>query len=877
MFVLGGPIPDVTPFSRRRAALILLAAVVVATCAPVLPVLPGVPAARAATVEPIGASRLDPRLRSFLRRVQGARQDGLSPRAISALTPTLFAPPRLTGDGQDLTVNCLVVLDRADDAGTIERLRALGIETRTQAGSVVTAAIPVDALERLEALPGVQFVEMARTLKPSLDASRASTHADQAWGASAPPFPESGFTGKGMVIGIIDTGIDFSSADFKDATGASRIEKLWDQTGASLPHPSGYSYGTEWTAADINDQVCTETDVSGHGTHVAGIAAGNGAATNGTIAANTYVGVAPEATIIFVKTTFQTTDVVDACRYIFDQAAGRPAVINMSLGTQGGSHDTTDPFNMALDNLTGSGKNMVAAAGNENALGLHARLSLTTEQPDSMVFTFSLPAYTPSAGSDNDYVALDGWYSKSDHFSFVVESPTGKRTPLIAVGNQYESCLPTPGGDGRILVDNDFRPVSGADRNIYVEVTDGSVGQPSVSCNAPKVGTWKIVARKAGPIQNGAVDFWLFADQLGNGSVSPQMVLGKDEARLIAAPASAASVVAVGATITKISWLAVQGNIGYVSVTAADLGKTAPFSSPGPLRDGTLQPDIVAPGMGIAATRSSNTSGNNQLDLRDGKHTINQGTSQASPHVAGAIALIQQKYGPQTPAQIINRLHALSTRDAITGTDPNNSYGYGRLNLFALLELGTPIFLSHLEALPQDDGAVRLSWQVEADEPFLGFHVARSEAADGAYTRMTTTLIKGERDFEYVDRAVVGGRTYWYRLEAVKPNGQLDTFGPLEVRAGAPRLVLAQNGPNPFAARTTIRFGLPLAGPVALRVFDLNGALVRTLLDGPAEAGPGEVAWDGRDAGGAPVPTGVYFYRLTTPHGSETRKMIVQR
>lgn len=872
MRVFGGPTPDVTPFSRRRAAHVLLAFALVAGAW-----LTSAGSARAATVEPIGATRLDPRLRSFLRRVEGARQAGLAPRTIGALTPSLFPRPELTADGQDLSVSCLVVLDGTDDAATLGRLRDLGIETRTVAGPVVTTRIPVGVVERLESLPGVQYVEMSRMLKPLLDASRNATHADQAWGASAPPYPETGFTGRGMVIGIIDTGIDVYSDDFKDAVGTTRIEKLWDQTGASLPHPTGYQYGTEWTADDITDHLVTETDTNGHGTHVAGIAAGNGNATNGSIPANTYVGVAPEATIIFVKTTFSTADVVDACRYIFAQAGGRPAVINMSLGTQGGSHDTTDPFNMALDNLTGSGKNMVAAAGNEANLGLHARLAFPPSGVDSLVFTFSVPAYTPSVGQDNDYLAVDGWYAKNDNISFLVESPTGKRTPFIASGNQTEVCVPNQGGDGRVLIDNDFRPVAGADRNIYVEVTDGSVGQPQVSCGAPKVGTWKIVAKKVGTIQNGAVDFWLFADQLGNGSASPQMVTGRDESRLIAAPASAASVVSVGATITKISWLAVTGNIGYVSVTAADLGKAAPFSSPGPLRDGTLQPDIVAPGMGIASTRSSNANANNQLDLRDGKHTINQGTSQASPHVAGAIALIQQKYGPQTPAQIINRLHALATRDGITGDTPNNTYGYGRLDLVSIMELGTPIFLSHLEALPLDDGAIRLSWQVEADEPFLGFHVARAEAAAGPYTRLTESLVRGTRDFEYVDRAVVGGRAYWYRLEAIKPNGQLDTFGPLEATAGAPRLMLAQNGPNPFSAATTIRFGLPLAGPVALRVFDLNGALVRTLVDGPAAAGPGEVAWDGRDASGAPVPTGVYFYRLTTAHGSETRKMIVQR
>lgn len=820
-------------------------------------------------------SRLDPRLRSALDQVDGLRQSGvrtaLMPQALGSLYPGVD----VGASGSELTFRCLIVLEAGQEEATLARLHALGVTTRTRAGDVVTATLPLAAVERMESEPGIVRVELTRRLEPSLDVSRNSVRGSNANGASQPPYPETGFTGKGVLVGVVDTGIDFTNQDFKNGDGTTRLEAYWDQTITQAPLPAGFGYGVEWTAAALNSGSGNGSiDNNGHGTHVAGILAGNGSATGGGQNAYQFVGMAPESPMVIVRTLFTTDSVIDAVDYIFGKADGRPVVVNLSLGTQGGPHDASDTFNKALDNLSGSGKILVAAAGNEGGLGLHGMLTLPPSGADSVVFTFQVPTYSANGGSGNDYFAIDGWYSRDDNISFLVESPNGRRTQLTASGASTQVCLPTSGGDGRVLVDNNTQPSATGDRNIYIEAIDLSQG---ASCGAPRAGLWKIVARRAGAITDGDIHFWLFADQLGSGASSPTFVTGKDESTLIASPASAAEIVAVGATITKVAWLATAGNIGYQSVTAADLGKTASFSSPGPLRDGTLQPDLVAPGMGIASTRSSNVPADANRNMRDGQHTINQGTSQAAPHVAGAIALVMQKFGAQTPEQILSRLQGSAQRDGITGSNPGNLYGYGRLDIVTALDFGTPIFLSRLEALPADAGGIRLAWTVEADEPFAGFHVSRADAADGVYERRTAALLTGSRDFEYLDLSVTPGRSYWYRLEAVTTRGGTESFGPLEARAGAPRLQLAQNGPNPFQASTTIRFGLPAAGPVSLRVFDVEGRLVRTLLDGPLPAGSGEAHWDGRDSAGVDQPTGVYFYRLNSAHGSETRKMILKR
>ena len=113
-----------------------------------------------------------------------------------------------------------------------------------------------------------------------------------------------------------------------------------------------------------------ETDSDGHGTHVAGIAAGNGSSS-----ASGYIGVAPDADIIFVKTTFQDADIIDGITYIRQKAAaaGEPFVINLSLGSQDGAHDGTDPMDIDIDTVLAatSGSAIVVAAGNEGSEAIH--------------------------------------------------------------------------------------------------------------------------------------------------------------------------------------------------------------------------------------------------------------------------------------------------------------------------------------------------------------------------------------------------------------------------------------------------------------------------------------------------------------------------
>ncbi|GAG19425.1 unnamed protein product, partial [marine sediment metagenome] len=129
----------------------------------------------------------------------------------------------------------------------------------------------------------------------------------------------------------------------------------------------------------------------------------------------------------------------------------------------------------------------------------------------------------------------------------------------------------------------------------------------------------------------------------------------------------------------------------------------------------------------------------------------------------------------------------------------------------------------------------------------------------------------------YVDGSVTAGRTYTYVVAAVKQDRSEIRSAPVKVTLNSYSLGLIQNYPNPFNPSTTIEFTLPRSSDVELAVYDPLGKLVATLTRGGQSEGINHVTWDGRDAKGNPVGSGVYFYRLRTEGGVLTKKMVLLR
>ena len=265
-----------------------------------------------------------------------------------------------------------------------------------------SAFIPVDRFAEIVSSDIVKKFKGDRAYLPNLDVSIPEIGADVVWNRAVSPAK-----GTGVIIGVLDDGIDLNHPDFQIAAGNTRILFLWDQTVTGTPPPP-YTYGNECTKAQIDTGICSQTfePTVGHGTHTIGIAAGDGSAGGGT-----YTGVAPEADIVYVKINGTIDDFVtvggtsrlwDGINYIIGKAnaEGKPAAISLSYGYQGGPHDGFADTDWLIDqglNDSSAGRSIAISAGNSGQDNLHS---------DALI--------CPKGAGDYDYMEVDGpgypWY-----------------------------------------------------------------------------------------------------------------------------------------------------------------------------------------------------------------------------------------------------------------------------------------------------------------------------------------------------------------------------------------------------------------------------------------------------------------------------------
>jgi len=171
---------------------------------------------------------------------------------------------------------------------------------------------------------------------------------------------------------------------------------------------------------------------------------------------------------------------------------------------------------------------------------------------------------------------------------------------------------------------------------------------------------------------------------------------------------------------------------------------------------------------------------------------------------------------------------------------------------------------------------VSLEWQTAAESDNLGFNVLRCRTEKGTYEKINSALIPPAMDGKYtwIDQSAQAGERWYYKLEDISRSGVTTQHGPVVAEMPVPsKFELAQNYPNPFNPVTTIRYQLPAEGRVLLQIYNTNGQLIRTLVDGEVPAGYHQIVWNGRNDAGAPVVTGLYYYRIVANGMSVTKKM----
>jgi minor extracellular serine protease Vpr len=577
----------------------------------------------------------------------------------------------------------------------------VGVQPNTVTRDFFTTSATLDQIARLSMLGSVRYMALAKKYKPLLDKSVHEIHADQ---LRLGTYNNTSYTGKHVILGFVDTGIDWKHLDFRDTTTKkSRILWIWDQLASGIP-PSGFSIGTEYTQAQIDSElgstppgVVKEVDSDGHGTHVAGIAAGNGSSS-----ASGYIGVAPDADIVFVKTTFQDVDIINGITYIKQKAvsAGEPFVINLSLGSQDGAHDGTSADEEAIDAvLADTGCAIVVAAGNEGTDQIHA--DSTVLQGGSASYKFTIPAYTPSKISQNDYVYFDIWYGAEDKLTVAVTSPNG--SVATAISGELVSTQ-TPAGDGQVEIDNASQGLSALNgaKECLIVIFDAVANKP------PRAGTWQIKISGASVAkEGGAYDIWLSdASMSGADGSSPEFTSGYSFRKLVGSPGTSKKAITVGSYETKFTWPSIELNNSHqnkiFTYTEGDrVGNYSTFSSMGPTRDGRQKPEICAPGQAIVSVLSKDSSPDSSDIDPDGKHVVMQGTSMAAPHVAGVAALMLQGKPFLTSDQLKNVITSSARRDAFTGSAASPQWGYGKID--ATGSMGTVLSVRQVsDALPKN-------------------------------------------------------------------------------------------------------------------------------------------------------------------------------
>ena len=494
-------------------------------------------------------------------------------------------------DGEENTWELIVKY-----SGSLSRLEEEGIVVTELLNEYAVLIVPESGIGRLAEVPEIEYIEKPKRLFFAAEQGRTASCVTGVQNARYDLY------GDGVLVAVLDSGVDYAHPDFRNEDGTTRILALWDQTIPGRP-PAGYRIGTEYTKEQIDEalaqsdpvrrrELVPSTDASGHGTRVLGIAAGNGRA--GGIR---YRGVAPRSSILAVKLGVprtdsfpRTTELMQALDYCIRKAMeySLPVAVNISFGNTYGAHDGTSLLETYITDMANIWKSVICiGTGNEGYAAGHASDSLQEGE---------IKRIQLAVGEYEGALNLQIWKSYLDDISVSLESPGGRSAGFI-------------------------RNVPGAQR-FALEQTDILLyyGEPSPYSQSQEIyleflpqteyvdsGIWTLTL-EAREIRDGRFHLWLPSAAVLNANTR---FLEPEPYITLTIPSTARRTVAVGAYDSR-------------SRTYAD------FSGRGDTRDGRERPILAAPGVDVVTT------------VPGGGYAAATGTSFATPFVTGAAALLMQ-------------------------------------------------------------------------------------------------------------------------------------------------------------------------------------------------------------------------------------------
>lgn len=470
--------------------------------------------------------------------------------------------------------------------------------------------------------------------------------------------PTLGLKGQGVLIGFLDSGIDYESQVFRNSDGSTRIAAIWDQTDRSGTPPQGFLYGTEYQDEKINRALNCEnpkdvvpvTDEDGHGTYMASVAAGSD------IPEKNFSGAAPYSKIAMVKlkpakeylrefyfinpdaTAYQENDIMAGVKYLSLLAQERhmPLVICVGLGTDLGSHTGIGPLSTMLNFMALQKQHaVVIAAGNEGNSRHHFLGELEEQE------TISNVEINVGSGVQGFYVEM--WAQAPQRFLVDIISPTGERMPseyILSGGREYSFLFE----DTKVSVDYRILGILDGSQVIYIRF------------EKPTQGLWNIRVYQEGQIGH-SFHMWLPLEEFLTGEV---FFVRSNPDTTITVPSAAVVPMTVGAYDVRDNSIYLRSGRGFAA-------------------DGTIKPNFVAPGVEVFGAAPGDM------------FVTRSGTSAASAVTTGAVALMMEwgivrgNYSAISGVDIKNMLIRSAERDP-KRTYPDRAYGWGRLNLYRAFE-----------------------------------------------------------------------------------------------------------------------------------------------------------------------------------------------
>lgn len=467
------------------------------------------------------------------------------------------------------------------------------------------------------------------------------------------------YTGKDIILGFIDTGIDYTLPAFRRSDGSSRILRIWDQTIQTGNAPENIFYGSVYTREQMNDALASESpymvvpsrDEDGHGTLIAGIAAGS------PDPSQDFTGAAPGADLVIVKLkpakqnlrdfylirenalAFQETDIMMAMRYLLEVSyeLQKPIVICLGLGSTQGSHTGDSPLAQILTYYSGfTGCYITVAAGNEAGMGHHFYGKI--DEPGGMQTAEILVNE-----SDRGF-SLELWGQPPELYSVGIVSPLGETIQRI----------PARLGQSVTLRFTLERTVI----ELYYEIVEAASGNELILLRFrnPTPGIWTIRVYNDVFI-NGVFHMWLPV----TGFLSPDTVfLGPNPDTTLTTPSSTEEVITISTYNAYNGSLFINSSRGYT-------------------KDGKIKPDIAAPGVNVPGPQIS------------GGYAAYTGSSVAAAITAGAVALLVNWGMDQNPDRLFTNLEVQGflIRGATRSPQflyPNREWGFGTLNLYQIFQ-----------------------------------------------------------------------------------------------------------------------------------------------------------------------------------------------